>query len=96
MSRHTESNQFSVRVSQERAHRYHLEIEKRGMQRADLIREKLELADKYIELREVVSSLLNQIRSDVFVITSSVAGLDPDEADQAKASIEKKLNRRLK
>lgn len=92
----SKKKQVSVRLCEQQHNRFEREADKRGLFVSDIVKEKLNLAEKQVETKEMLTSLLNHIIKDTFVITSTVAGLDPDEKETAKLSIEKQLRRRIK
>ncbi|MGB3724440.1 MAG: hypothetical protein WA981_01635 [Glaciecola sp.] len=96
MKKRTPTQQISVRLAALDHERLVLEAERKGTTVAEVARQRIQLAEKQIELRDMLASLLNHLTKHSFVITSTVAGLDPDEAESARLSIEKQIRRRIK
>ncbi|MAD53146.1 MULTISPECIES: hypothetical protein [unclassified Idiomarina] len=96
MKRQSPTKQVSVRLPARDHQRLVLEAERQGTTVAEVARQRIQLAEKQIELRDMISSLLSHITKNIFVITANVAGLNPDESEAARISIEKQLKRRLK
>jgi predicted DNA-binding protein len=96
MKKRSPTQQISIRLPMRDHQRLVLEAEKQGATVAEIARQRIQLAEKQVELRDMLSSLLNHITKSTFVITSNVAGLNPDQIDQVKANIEEQLKRRLK
>lgn len=90
------TQQISVRLPVKDYEQLVFEAEKQGTTVAEIARQRIQLAEKQIELRDLISSLLNHITKYSFVITSTVAGLNPDEIETAKTSIEQKLKRKFR
>lgn len=86
--------QISVRLSAQDYERLASEAEHQGATVAEIARQRIQSAEKQVELRDLINNLQAEITQNIFVITSVVAGLDPDEAHAAKVSIRKKLTRR--
>lgn len=88
--------QVSVRICAKQYNRFEIEAEQKGLYITDIVKEKLDLAERQIETRDMLRNLLNLITKHSFEITSTVAGLDPDEKEAARLSIEKQIGRRIK
>lgn len=96
MKRQNPTQQISVRLPARDHQRLMLEAERQGTTVAEIARQRIQLAEKQIELRDMISSLLSHITKNTFVITSNVAGLSLEESESTRISIEKQLKRRLK
>lgn len=90
------TQQISIRLPAVDHERLVLDAEKKGTTVADIARQRIQLAEKQIETKDMLTSLLNHLTKHSFVITSTVAGLDPDEKAAAQLAIEKQLKRRIK
>lgn len=90
------SKQISVRLSTQDYERLASEAEHQGATVAEIARQRIRLAEKHVELRDLINNLQAEITQNTFVITSVVAGLNPDEVEAAKVSIRKKLTRRAR
>ncbi len=90
------SKQISVRLPAQDFERLALEAENQGATIAEIARQRIQLAEKQVELRDLINNLRAEITQNTFVITSVVAGLDPDEAHAAKVSIRNKLARKVR
>lgn len=88
------NRQISVRLSAQDYERLALEAEYQGTTIAEIARQRIQLAEKQVELKDLFSNLQAQMTQNTFVITSVVAGLNPDETQAAKASIRKQITRR--
>lgn len=96
MKSKNQTQQISVRLPAKDHQRLVLEAERQGATVAEIARQRIQIAEKQIELRDLISSLLNRITKNTFAITSIIAGLDPDETEVAREKIEQQLKRRLK
>ena len=90
------TQQISIRLPAIDHQRLVLDAEKKGTTVADIARQRIQLAEKQIEIRDMLTSLMNHLTKHSFVITSTVAGLDPDEKEAAQLAIEKQLKRKIK
>lgn len=90
------SKQISVRLSAQDFERLASEAEHQGATIAEIARQRIQSAEKQVELRDLINNLRAEITQNTFVITSVVAGLNPDEAHAAKVSISNKLARRAR
>ena len=88
--------QISVRLSVQDYDNLATEAEHQGTTIPGMVRQLIQLSGKQVEQRDLINNLQAEITQNIFVITSVVAGLDPDEAEAAKASIRKKLARRAR
>lgn len=88
------NKQISVRLSAQDYERLALEAEYQGTTIAEIARQRIQLAEKQVELKDLLNNLQAQMTQNTFVITSVIAGLDPDETQAAKASIRKQMTRR--
>jgi hypothetical protein len=96
MKKQTPTQQISIRLPAIDHQRLVLDAEKKGTTVADIARQRIQLAEKQIEIRDMLTSLMNHLTKHSFVITSTVAGLDPDEKEAAQLAIEKQLKRKIK
>lgn len=96
MKKRPPTQQISIRLPVVDHERLVLEAEKKGTTVADIARQRIQLSEKQIEIKDMLTSLLSHLTKHSFVITSTVAGLDPDEKAAAQLAIEKQLNRRVK
>lgn len=96
MKKRPQTQQISIRLPARDHERLVLDAESKGTTVADIARQRIHLAEKQIEIRDLLTSLLNHLTKHSFVITSTVAGLNPDEKADAQLAIEKQLNRRIK
>lgn len=90
------SKQISVRLTAQDFERLALEAENQGATIAEIARQRIQSAEKQVELRDLMNNLRAEIAQNTFVITSVVAGLNPDEVHAAKDSISNKLARRAR
>ncbi|WP_233080045.1 hypothetical protein [Rheinheimera soli] len=90
------TQQISLRMPLADHQRLVLDAEKRGTTVADIARQRIQLAEQQIELKDMLSSVVNILTSHMFTITSVVAGLNPDEKENARALIEAQLKRKIK
>lgn len=88
------SKQISVRLPAQDFERLASEAEHQGTTIAEIARQRIQSAEKQVELRDLINNLRAEIIQNTFVITSVIAGLDPDETLAAKASIRKQMTRR--
>ena len=96
MKKSPPTKQISIRLPALDHERLVLEAERKGTTVAEVARQRIQLAEKQIEIRDMLASLLNHLTKHSFVITSTVAGLDPDEKGAVRFSIEKQIGRRIK
>lgn len=96
MKKSPPTKQISIRLPAFDHERLVLEAERKGTTVAEVARQRIQLAEKQIEIKDMLASLLNHLTKHSFVITSTVAGLDPDEKEAARFSIEKQIGRRIK
>ncbi|MBY8291488.1 hypothetical protein KW537_14415 [Vibrio fluvialis] len=96
MTSRNSTQQISVRLPAKDHQSLVLEAERQGTTVAEIARQRIRQAENQIDLQSMLSSLLKQIMTDTFVITSNVAGLNPDEFESAKENIEKQLKRNFK
>jgi predicted DNA-binding protein len=90
------TKQVSIRISAQVHESLTLVAEAEGTTVADIARQRILNAQKQIEIKDMLISLLNRLTKYSFEITSTVAGLDPDEKEAALLAIEKQLNRKIK
>lgn len=91
----TPTKQISIRLPARDHERLVRESEKQGATVAEVARQRIQLAEQQLELRDLLSSLLKHITKANFFVTSSVAGLDAQERQAALLKAEKLLGRKI-
>ena len=91
----TPTKQISIRLPARDHERLVRESEKQGATVAEVARQRIQMAEQQIELKDLLSSLLKHITRANLFVTSSVAGLDAQERQEALLKAEKLLGREI-
>jgi len=71
------------------------ESEIQGTTVAEIARQRIQQAEKQLEIKSLIASLLKHVTKENFVVTSSIAGLDAQEKRAALRQAEEMLGRKL-
>lgn len=96
MKKSDQTVQLSVRLPAQSHQNLVMEAERQGATVAEIARQRLQQAEKQLELNDLLRSLVSVLTQNVFTITSAVAGLSAEEYENAKIKLEGQLKRRLK
>lgn len=96
MKKSDQSVQLSVRLPAQSHQSLVIEAERQGATVAEIARQRLQQAEKQLELSDLLRSLVSVLTQNVFTITSLVAGLNAEENENVKAKLEAQLKRRFK
>lgn len=96
MKKSDQTVQLSVRLPAQIHQSLVIEAERQGATVAEIARQRLQQAEKQLELNDLLRSLVAVLTQNMFAITSSVAGLNKTEYDSVKAKLETQLKRRFK
>jgi predicted DNA-binding protein len=91
----TPTKQISIRLPARDHERLVIESEKQGTTVAEIARQRIQQAEKQLEMKDLIASLLKHLTKTSFVVTSSVAGLDAQERQAALKHAEKMLGRKI-
>lgn len=87
--------QISVRLSSRDHENLSREAEQKGSTIAEVARLRIQQAEKDLELKDLVNSLLKHLTKSSFIITSVIAGLDSSEKQDALKKAEELLGRKI-
>lgn len=96
MKKSDQTIQLSVRLPAQSHQSLVIEAERQGATVAEIARQRLQLAENQLELKELLRSMASLLTQNMFTITSAVAGLSAEEYENAKIKLEGQLKRRLK
>lgn len=96
MKRTDQTVQLSVRLPAQSHQNLVMEAERQGATVAEIARQRLQQAEKQLELNDLLRSLASMLTQNMFTITSAVAGLNTQEYENVRARLEGQLKRRLK
>lgn len=96
MKKSDQTVQLSVRLPAQSHQSLVIEAERQGATVAEIARQRLQQAEKQLELNDLLRSLVSVLTQNMFTITSAVAGLSAEEYENAKIKLEGQLKRRLK
>lgn len=96
MKKSDQTVQLSVRLPAQNHQSLVIEAERQGATVAEIARQRLQQAEKQLELNDLLRSLVAVLTQNMFAITSSVAGLNETEYGSVKAKLETQLKRRFK
>jgi hypothetical protein len=96
MKKSDQTVQLSVRLPAQSHQNLVIEAERQGATVAEVARQRLQQAEKQLELNELLRGLASMLTQSMFTITSFVAGLNDQEHEQVKVKLEAQLKRRLK
>lgn len=96
MKKSDQTVQLSVRLPAQSHQKLVMEAERQGATVAEIARQRLQQAEKQLELNELLRSIASLLTQNMFTITSAVAGLNAQEYENVRARLEGQLKRRLK